>query len=158
MFVTSSSLSPSTYLTILSLNKQSSFSYLSHQPSKLPSPLSKSHFRYKSKQALRKLIFLTINAYHLIIKHHFPLFYIPILPNTQSILTEMKNLIVFCLVGFIATHALTITLKNGVEQCIWEVGKTGDQLYASYEVTKGDEKNIIVSVLFWKCDNVADYW
>ena len=70
----------------------------------------------------------------------------------------MKNLIVFCLVGFIATHALTITLKNGLEQCIWEVGKTGDQLYASYEVTKGDEKNIIVSVLFWKCANVADYW
>ena len=63
-------------------------------------------------------------------------------------LTGMKILIVFCLMGLMATNALTITLKNGVEQCIWEVGKAGDQLYASYEVTKGDEKNIIVSVLF----------
>lgn len=114
----------------------------------MPSPISRSHYRCKSKQELLKLMSLTIKAYHLIIQHHSPLLYYPIRPKTQSILTEMKIIIVFCLVGFIATHALTITLKNGVEQCIWEVGKTGDQLYASYEVTKGDEKNIIVSVLF----------
>ena len=68
----------------------------------------------------------------------------------------MRNLIVFCLVLFIATNALTITLKNGVEQCIWEVGKIGDQLYASYEVTKGDEKNIVVSVVLCKRTHFVD--
>ena len=74
----------------------------------------------------------------------------------QSTLSWMKNLFLFCLVGLIATNALTITLKNGVEQCIWEVGKTGDQLYASYEVTKGDEKNIIVSVVLCGKTHFAD--
>lgn len=64
--------------------------------------------------------------------------------ESQILSTRMKQLLILCLSGILAVHALTVTIKNGVEQCIWEVGKVGDQLYASYEVTKGDEKNLII--------------
>ena len=69
----------------------------------------------------------------------------------------MKQLLILCLSGILAVHALTVTIKNGVEQCIWEVGKIGDQLYASYEVTKGDEKNLIIKAWLVLCVDVADY-
>ena len=44
-------------------------------------------------------------------------------------------------------NGLTMTLKSGKETCIWETGKVGDQLYAAYEVTKGESKNLDVIVI-----------
>ena len=43
-------------------------------------------------------------------------------------------------------NGLTMTVKSGKETCIWETGKAGDQLYAAYEVTKGESKNLNVVV------------
>ena len=43
-------------------------------------------------------------------------------------------------------NGLTMTIKSGKETCIWETGKSGDQLYAAYEVTKGESKNLEVIV------------
>ena len=39
---------------------------------------------------------------------------------------------------------MTVAPKKDV--CIWESGKVGDQLYASYEITKGESKFVKVSV------------
>lgn len=63
----------------------------------------------------------------------------------------MKSLLFLSLVLSIVS-GLTMTIKSGKESCIWEMGKVGDQLYASYEVTKGESKNLIVIVnLFLFC-------
>ncbi|KAK8794388.1 hypothetical protein JH06_4838 [Blastocystis sp. subtype 4] len=43
-------------------------------------------------------------------------------------------------------NALTINLSGGKQQCIWEEGSIGDQLFASYEVTKGNYHNLVVSI------------
>ena len=58
----------------------------------------------------------------------------------------MKGIAVLVAVCLICVQGLTINLKSGKEQCIWEEGKIGDQLYASYEVPKGDSKGLIVTV------------
>lgn len=58
----------------------------------------------------------------------------------------MKSLLFLSLVLSIVS-GLTITIKSGKESCIWEMGKVGDQLYASYEVTKGESKNLNVVVI-----------
>ena len=43
------------------------------------------------------------------------------------------------------------------EMCIWESGTIGDQLYASYEITKGEFKNIKVTVVNSVLCNIIDY-
>ena len=43
-------------------------------------------------------------------------------------------------------NAITMALNGGEKQCIWEEGGIGDQLFASYEVTKGDFNSLEVSV------------
>lgn len=52
---------------------------------------------------------------------------------------------------------LTMTIKPMKEMCIWESGTIGDQLYASYEITKGEFKNIKVTVLLIVLGNIVDY-
>lgn len=59
----------------------------------------------------------------------------------------MKFLLLFCIVVSMV-KGLTMTIHSGKETCIWETGKIGDQLYASYEVTKGESKNLNVIVSF----------
>lgn len=60
----------------------------------------------------------------------------------------MQRLVLLLGICFIGVNGLTMTLKSGKEECIWEEGTTGDQLYASYEVTKGEAKGLIVTVRF----------
>ena len=43
--------------------------------------------------------------------------------------------------------ALTMNVVGGKQQCIWEEGGIGDQLFASFEVTKGSYSNLVVSVV-----------
>ena len=43
--------------------------------------------------------------------------------------------------------ALTMNVVGGNQQCIWEEGGIGDQLFASFEVTKGSYSNLVVSVV-----------
>ena len=66
--------------------------------------------------------------------------------SNQTSLHPMKGIAVLVALCLICVQGLTISLKSGKEQCIWEEGKIGDQLYASYEVTKGDSKGLIVTV------------
>lgn len=68
------------------------------------------------------------------------------LASNQTSLHPMRRIAVLVAVCLICVQGLTINLKSGKEQCIWEEGKIGDQLYASYEVTKGDSKGLIVTV------------
>ena len=42
--------------------------------------------------------------------------------------------------------ALTMNVVGGKQQCIWEEGGIGDQLFASFEVTKGSYSNLVVSI------------
>lgn len=58
----------------------------------------------------------------------------------------MQIMLLLLGICFICVNGLTLTLKSGKEECIWEEGKIGDQLYASYEVTKGEAKGLIVTV------------
>ena len=44
-------------------------------------------------------------------------------------------------------NALTMNVVGGKQQCIWEEGGIGDQLFASFEVTKGSYSNLVVSVV-----------
>ena len=57
----------------------------------------------------------------------------------------MSRLLLFYFILSIV-NGLTMTVKSGKETCIWETGKAGDQLYAAYEVTKGESKNLNVVV------------
>ena len=50
-----------------------------------------------------------------------------------------------------------MTIKPMKETCIWESGVIGDQLYASYEVTKGEFKNIKVTVITFEVVDYLDY-
>ena len=59
----------------------------------------------------------------------------------------MKNLLLFFALASLAS-SLTMTIKAGKETCIWETGNIGDQLYAAYEVTKGESKNLDVVVFY----------
>lgn len=47
----------------------------------------------------------------------------------------------------VTVNSLTMSVVSGKEVCIWEEGKIGDQLYASYEVTKGESNNMKVTVV-----------
>lgn len=53
----------------------------------------------------------------------------------------------YLLFVFVTVNCLTMSIVSGKEVCIWEEGKIGDQLYASYEVTKGESNNMKVSVV-----------
>lgn len=56
----------------------------------------------------------------------------------------------FCSLSFLflvsTVYSLTMTVSPKKDVCIWESGKVGDQLYASYEITKGESKFVKVSV------------
>lgn len=60
------------------------------------------------------------------------------------------------MVAFSMVNGLTMTIKQGKETCIWETGKNGDQLYASYEVTKGESNNLNVIVILVKIGYFID--
>lgn len=58
----------------------------------------------------------------------------------------MLRFFVLLFISLELANGLTINLSGGKQQCIWEEGGIGDQLFASYEVTKGDYHNLVVSV------------
>lgn len=68
----------------------------------------------------------------------------------------MLILTIFLLI-FSTVHSLTMTVAPKKDVCIWESGKIGDQLYASYEITKGDSKGLKISVLFILVSEFVDY-
>ena len=69
----------------------------------------------------------------------------------------MRRFAIFVGICLICVQGLTINLKPGKTECIWEEGKIGDQLYASYEVTKGDAKGLIVTVYTFPSIVFVDY-
>ena len=62
------------------------------------------------------------------------------------IIIRMLYFLVLLFLSLQFANALTINLSGGKQQCIWEEGSIGDQLFASYEVTKGNYHNLVVSV------------
>ena len=56
---------------------------------------------------------------------------------------------IFAAMFFVSmANAITMNLNGDEKQCIWEEGGIGDQLFASYEVTRGDFNGLEVSVWF----------
>ena len=60
----------------------------------------------------------------------------------------MLRRLVFLSILFISVNSLTMTMNHGEKTCIWETGKPGDQLYASFEITKGQSQSLKVTVKF----------
>ena len=59
----------------------------------------------------------------------------------------MMRFVSFSLLLLGLANALTMNVVGGNQQCIWEEGGIGDQLFASYEVTKGSYSKLAVSVV-----------
>ena len=59
----------------------------------------------------------------------------------------MMSIVGFSLLLLGLASALTMNVVGGKQQCIWEEGGIGDQLFASFEVTKGSYSNLVVSVV-----------
>ena len=64
----------------------------------------------------------------------------------------MMRIVGFSLLLLGLANALTMNVVGGNQQCIWEEGGIGDQLFASYEVTKGSYSKLVVSVVHFGGD------